>query len=227
MYSPQNVATYLDYSADPSSGAKTIVGRPFDPNQEAQSILDTLVDPSGPRGIEEWVVYDGGFRVGSGTPSQLKSDVGSEEAVRVEKVLSSTEAYYRNLAESAGPDERAENLEIADQIKAAKGTYEDTVLNYWRGKSTTPPDVVQDEGAGKQLLGTDGKPIAPAISPPQDVTASASSTVSAEARPPTEPELLPPRRPPAPRRFPKPPPPPDSNDPSPPKNRDNGPKVTR
>jgi hypothetical protein len=163
LYSPEQVADVPRYGYGPNTNP-----RPLNPGEDAQRILDGVINNSGIPGIPERVAYDGGFRVGRGDPSAQSA----KQSYRVTKTLEATAAHYVGLAgKTNDPSKASGYLKTSQQILNAEDTYLKTRDNYWKqiaarigNDSTTPKDVVTTSPSkGETLLGENGLPIPKAV----------------------------------------------------------------
>src|SRR5688572_11062886 len=145
QYSPQQVATHLDYS--PQSHPRRL-----DASADAQRIIDSFVN-NGQPGIAERAAYDGGFRVGRDK---------HYHSADVVDAMNKTAQHCVNLSEreaAAGNTRLSQEYrDYAADIGKAQVTYANTVKNYWNGARTTPADVVNGPDRGERLIGENGRP---------------------------------------------------------------------
>jgi hypothetical protein len=125
-YVPDTIAALYPERTRAPTGPKTSA-RPLDAAADAQQVIDALVHQGADR-IPPRVAYDGGQRV---------TETGRRHSDEVLGVLQQTGLEYaRRAAFGDGTaEERAQNQDFADRIRAAQADYARQVREFWSGRA--------------------------------------------------------------------------------------------
>jgi hypothetical protein len=130
-YVPDTVAALYPERTRVSTGPNTSA-RPLDAAMDAQRVLDALVHQGADR-IPPRVAHDGGQQV---------TETGRRHSDEVLGVLRQAGLEYarRGAFGDGTPEERAQNRDLAERIRAAQADYARQVREYWSGRK---PDAVE------------------------------------------------------------------------------------